>query len=478
MIIYAEAIIHDPQHIHVEVPALIAHRLLPATVTTLFIFGWLGLWLVHIGTFGAAIFAASDIVLFTTALILCVRTRAQEEEHRFRFLSDRIPQIIWTSRPDGKLDYHNQRWFDYTGLSLEQTQDWAWEAVLHPDDLQTCVQLWKHALTTGCNYEVECRFRRARDGMYRWHLGRAFALRDERGEIIQWIGSWTDIEDQKRSRDELAKCVAEQTTELFGANVALKEKQQFLEVLLDNLNVGIIASDAEGRATLLNRTIRQYNNLPTEGPVPDTSIEDRPTRYGLYYAGGTELMRPEDTPTHRALSGESVREFEYVIMPPGGARRLVVASAQPLLAHDGRKLGAVVAVHDITDRKVAEQRLRESEAQLNAYFNASPAGMGMVDQQLRYLKVNQQLADITGFPIEEHYGKTIRQIMPQMADTLEPLYQEVFATGRAVLNFDVSGETRAKPGELRDWKVSYFHLMGEGARPNAIGTVVGVPKWN
>jgi PAS domain S-box-containing protein len=357
MVIYARGTIHDPEHTRVAVPALIARRLLPTAVTALFIFGWLGLWLVHVGTFGATIFAALDILVFTTALILCVRTLHQ-------------------------------------------------------------------------------------------------------------------LDDQKRSRDVLAKCVAEQTTKLFGANGALKEKQQFLEVLLDNLNVGIIASDAEGRATLLNRTIRQYNNLPTEGPVPDTSIEDRPTRYGLYYAGGTELMRPEDTPTHRALRGEWVREFEYVIMPPGGVRRLVVASAQPLLAHDGRKLGAVVAVHDITDRKVAEQRLRESEAQLSAYFNASPAGMGMVDQQLRYLKVNQQLADITGFPVEEHYGKTIREIIPQMADTLEPLYQEVFATGKAILHLDVSGETDAKPGELRDWKVSYFPLMGEGARPKAIGTVV------
>ena len=203
-------------------------------------------------------------------------------------------------------------------MTLEQTQGWAWESVLHPGDLQNCIELWTHALTTGCDYEVEYRFRRASDGMYRWHLGRAFSLRDERGEIIQWIGTCTDIEDQKRSRDELAKCVAERTTELFRANVALKEKQQFLEVLVNNLEAGITASDAEGRVTLLNRTMREYNNLPPEGPVPDIPIEERPARYGLYYAGGTELMRPKDMPMHRALCGESVRELEYVINPPGG----------------------------------------------------------------------------------------------------------------------------------------------------------------
>ena len=127
---------------------------------------------------------------------------------------------------------------------------------------------------------------------------------------------------------------------------------------------------------------------------------------------------------------------------------------------------------DITRAKNDEQRLRESEAQLNAYFNASPAGMAMVDPQLRYLKVNQRLADMTGLPIEEHLGKTIREIVPQLADILEPLYQQVFATGKPILNFELSGETDSSPGELRDWQVSYFPLMGEEAKPKAVGAVV------
>ena len=80
--------------------------------------------------------------------------------------------------------------------------------------------------------------------------------------------------------------------------------------------------------------------------------------------------------------------------------------------------------------------------------------------QLRYLKVNQRLADISGLQVEEHYGKTIREIVPQLADTLEPLYQEVFATGKAILDLEVSGETDANPGESRDWKVSYFPADG------------------
>ena len=126
----------------------------------------------------------------------------------------------------------------------------------------------------------------------------------------------------------------------------------------------------------------------------------------------------------------------------------------------------------VEELKQAEEATRESEAQLNAYFNASPTGMGMVDPQLRYLKVNQRLADIIGLSVEEHHGRTIREVVPQLAYILEPLYQEVFATGTPILNFEVSGETDSSPGELRDWQVSYFPLMGVEAKPKAVGTVV------
>ena len=116
--------------------------------------------------------------------------------------------------------------------------------------------------------------------------------------------------------------------------------------------------------------------------------------------------------------------------------------------------------------------MRDSEAQLNAYFNASPTGMSMLDPQLRYIKVNQRLADMTGLPIEAHVGKTVREVVPQMADIIEPLFQQVFATGKPILDFELSGETESSPGELRDFQLSYFPLMGDEAKPKAVGTVV------
>ncbi len=131
------------------------------------------------------------------------RAQAKASEQRYRFLAEQVPQIVWTAEPDGYTDYFNRRWCEYTGLTFEETKGWGWQAVLHPDDLQICLERWTHSIETGEYYQVEYRFRRASDGDYRWHLGKAVPLRDEDGAIIKWFGTSTDIEDQKRSEESL-----------------------------------------------------------------------------------------------------------------------------------------------------------------------------------------------------------------------------------------------------------------------------------
>jgi hypothetical protein len=122
---------------------------------------------------------------------------------RYRFLADAMPQIVWTARPDGFLDHYNERWHNYTGMTLEQTQGSGWGNVLHPEDLQLCIERWTQAYQTGKSYEIEYRFKRASDGAYRWHLGRALPMKNENGEIVQWVGTGTDIDDQKQVEAEL-----------------------------------------------------------------------------------------------------------------------------------------------------------------------------------------------------------------------------------------------------------------------------------
>ncbi|MDQ6829340.1 MAG: PAS domain S-box protein [Gemmatimonadota bacterium] len=145
---------------------------------------------------------------FTLEREQAARALAEQNEAQFRLVAEAIPQIVWTANPDGWLDYYNPRWFEYTGMTLAETQGWGWGPVLHPDDLQPTIDRWTQAFTTGEPYEIEYRFKRASDGVYRWHLGRGLPVRGVDGNIVKWLGTCTDIEDQKRAVEALAQSEA------------------------------------------------------------------------------------------------------------------------------------------------------------------------------------------------------------------------------------------------------------------------------
>ncbi|MBA4189587.1 MAG: hypothetical protein C0467_16500 [Planctomycetaceae bacterium] len=125
-------------------------------------------------------------------------------EDQFRTLATAVPQIVWVARPDGYREYYNAKWYEYTGLSEEQTLGWGWSQALHPDDKERGESLWQRSIETGCEYEIEYRIRGAR-GQERWFLGRALPQRDKSGEIVRWFGSSTDITDRRAAEDQLAE---------------------------------------------------------------------------------------------------------------------------------------------------------------------------------------------------------------------------------------------------------------------------------
>ncbi|MCC2631686.1 MAG: Phytochrome, two-component sensor histidine kinase [Patescibacteria group bacterium] len=128
-----------------------------------------------------------------------IEEELHEREEHFRFLADAMPQLVWTTRPDGYHDYHNSRWYEYTGLAEGESND-GWSMVLHPEDYKHSVKVWNQCLKTGKLYEFEYRLRR-HDGVYRWFIGRAEPMFDENGEIIRWFGTCTDITDHKERED-------------------------------------------------------------------------------------------------------------------------------------------------------------------------------------------------------------------------------------------------------------------------------------
>jgi PAS domain S-box-containing protein len=139
-------------------------------------------------------------------------------ELRFRTLADAMPQMVWTTRADGHCDYYNARWFEQTGIALDEADFETWASMYHPDDRERAMQAWDRALKTGEPYEIEYRIRH-RNGEYRWALGRSLPIRDEQGEIIRWIGTCTDIHETKllaQERELVAQELSHRIKNIFA----------------------------------------------------------------------------------------------------------------------------------------------------------------------------------------------------------------------------------------------------------------------
>jgi PAS domain S-box-containing protein len=285
----------------------------------------------------------------------------REGAKRYNFLADSVRLIIWTARPDGCLDYYNKSWFDYTGLTLAQTQDWGWEAVVHPDDLQACIGRWTRSFTTGDDYEIEYRFKRAADGAYRWFLGRASARRDENGQIVQWVGTCTDIDDQKRAEDELRRAhnelesrVAQRTAELAKSNEALLESDEQFHQLVDNITDAFwIRSPDLSKVHFISPAFEKIWGRSVN------SLYDKPHQW-------TDFILPEDRErvlaAFAALTGGAPNlDIEYRITRPDGEVRWVRVRGFQVRDATNKLIRHTGIVTDITERKLIEAQLFQSQ---------------------------------------------------------------------------------------------------------------------
>jgi len=151
-----------------------------------------------------------------------------ESEKKFRQLAELMPQKVWTADAQGNKTYFNRTFLDYVGVSLEKINDWDWKKITHPDDFDENERRWKRSTSTGKDFVTESRFLR-HDGVYLWHLTLAVPLKDDMGKIISWIGTKTEIQDQKNQKEVLEIAVQNRTEELIEANKALKNVNKELE---------------------------------------------------------------------------------------------------------------------------------------------------------------------------------------------------------------------------------------------------------
>lgn len=126
----------------------------------------------------------------------------RESEARFKTITNAMPQMVWSTLPDGSHDYYNHQWYEFTGVPVGSTDGEGWNDMFHPDDQSHAWDVWRHSLATGDTYEIEYRLRH-RTGQYRWVLGRALPVRNAAGEITRWMGTCTDVHEQKIAQEEL-----------------------------------------------------------------------------------------------------------------------------------------------------------------------------------------------------------------------------------------------------------------------------------
>ena len=302
----------------------------------------------------------------------------------------------------------------------------------------------------GITVQFEISFRRA-DGRTIPVLGGTAPLRDEHGEITGSVATFSDLTGLKASERE-----AQETANLF-----LK--------LLESSSDAIWMRDPDGIFQIANPPAARVLGGSAD---PETVIGRHMSE--LWGAEFADTLQQQTEALFQHGTSETVEEDVHDVSRHGQATFL--SNKVPLFNDDGTPLGILGVSRDITDLKRAERELRDSEAQLaeqvselNALYSSAPIGLAFFDRDYRYLRINDELAAINGVPVVAHIGKTIRDVLPGNAPDVEPVIDQVFATGRPVRDLEVSGETPRQPGVLRHWITGFYPVLAESGAVAAVG---------
>jgi PAS domain S-box-containing protein len=339
----------------------------------------------------------------------------QRSEESMRFLADTMPQMVLTARPDGGVETVNRGWNDYTGLTPENSLE-NWHQALHPGDVASFRAAWAEAIREGREDRGEYRLRRAADGMHRWHLWRARLQRDRAGKLMRWVGTFTDIHDQKEAARALERAVSARTLELAAAKQELEKLNQLQRAVLDGTVFSVIAADTSGVIQVFNTGAERllgWTRGEMIGKCTPLILHDEAEIAERAATLAVQLARPV-APGIGVLSAcaeiNEVDEQEWTYLRKDGARLPVQVSVTALRDQNGAVTGFLCIGHDLTEGKAAEQALRDSEARFRQSFQFAGIGMALIGLDGRWLQVNPALCQILGYEPDELSRKTFQDL--------------------------------------------------------------------
>jgi len=260
----------------------------------------------------------------------------KQSEARLRKIIDTIPTLAWCGLPDASKEFFNKRWHDYTGLSPEEASGWGWKVTIHPDDLEKLMDRSFKFIASEEPGEVEARMRRF-DGEYRWFLFRAEPLRDEHGNVVNWYGTNTDIEDRKRAEEEL------------------RQDEMELRQITDAITQTIMVLAPDGTGLYANQSMLDFSGLT----MREVMAADFRTRF--FHPEDVERLRDE---RRQAISRGVPFENEQRARRRDGQYRWFLIHYKPLRNEQGQIIRWYATGTDIEDRKQAEEQIRSENLAL------------------------------------------------------------------------------------------------------------------
>nr|MBA3639756.1 PAS domain S-box protein [Acidobacteriota bacterium] len=321
----------------------------------------------------------------------------RESEAEFRALAESMPQMVWMARDDGWNTYFNQRWVDYTGLSLEDSYGRGWNTPFHPDDRQCAADAWQQAIASG-DYSVECRLRAA-DGSYRWWLIRGLPLRDRDGHTVKWIGTCTDIDDLKQAQE---------------AALRSEGRQRALAAELETERARLIAAQAV--ASVGSWETDLVSLAAVWSAETHRIFEAAPEQFPATHAGFLQLVHPEDRADvdeafSRSLDQGSSGAIEHRLLMSDGRIKFVEERWQVVRNEQGEPACAIGTCQDITERRRAQDAIRMQAHMLDQIGQAVIA----TDTEGRVTYANRFAGELYGWAPADILGRVITDVTTPQA---------------------------------------------------------------